>query len=32
LRARMKQHGGSSAEDLKNAINKDPRLKPFVDY
>jgi len=27
----MKQHGGSSAEDLKNAINKNPRLEPFVD-
>ncbi len=27
----LKSLGYSSREDLKNAINKDPKLKPFVD-
>jgi len=27
----LKRLGYSSREDLKNAINKNPRLKPFVD-
>ena len=27
----LKRLGLSSREDLKNAINKNPRLKPFVD-
>ena len=27
----LKDLGYTSTEDLKNAINKDPRLKPFVD-
>ena len=27
----LKRLGLSSREDLKNAINKDPNLKPFVD-
>ena len=28
----LKDLGYSSREDLKNAINKNPRLKPFVDF
>lgn len=28
----LKRLGLTSREDLKNAINKNPRLKPFVDY
>ena len=28
----LKSLGYSSREDLKNAINKNPKLKPFVDY
>ena len=32
FKAELKRLGLSSREDLKNAINKDPRLKPFVDY
>ena len=28
----LKRLGLTSREDLKNAINKDPNLKPFVDY
>lgn len=28
----LKDLGLSSREDLKNAINNNPRLKPFVDY
>ena len=28
----LKDLGLTSREDLKNAINKDPRLKPFVEY
>jgi len=28
----LKDLGLSSTEDLKIAINKNPRLKPFVDY
>ena len=28
----LKRIGYTSREDLKNAINKNPRLEPFVDY
>ena len=28
----LKDLGLTSREDLKNAINKDPNLKPFVEY
>ena len=28
----LKDLGLTSTEDLKNAINKNPRLKPFVEY
>ena len=31
FKAELKRLGLSSREDLKNAINKDPKLKPFVD-
>ena len=31
FKAELKRLGLTSTEDLKNAINKDPRLKPFVD-
>ena len=32
FKAELKRLGLTSTEDLKNAINKDPNLKPFVDY
>jgi hypothetical protein len=28
----LKRLGLTSTEDLKNAINKNPRLEPFVEY
>ena len=31
FKAELKRLGLTSREDLKNAINKNPRLKPFVD-
>jgi len=31
FKAELKRLGLTSTEDLKNAINKNPRLKPFVD-
>ena len=31
FKAELKRLGLTSTEDLKNAINKDPNLKPFVD-
>ena len=31
FKAELKRIGYTSTEDLKNAINKNPRLKPFVD-
>lgn len=32
FKAELKRLGLTSTTDLKNAINKDPNLKPFVDY
>lgn len=32
FKAELKRIGYTSTEDLKNAINKNPRLEPFVDY